>query len=546
MAEIDGGRVAAKQLKAAGIDTIFGVVAGPTVQIMAGAAAEGLRVIGCRHEENGAFMAMAWGFVKKKPGVLVTGSGPGTTNALTPLYAATESGMPLVVLGGSVHSNARGIGGFQEADQVGLMKPGAKWATMVDSIERIPQLTHLALGKSITGRPGGVYLDFPGEIPSHTIDESKVHLRGLPRITRPVADSAAIDEAADLLANAARPLVVFGKGATWADAGPAIAKIVDRGIPYVSSPMARGTIPDDHPSFMNSARSAALRGADVVVTFGARYNWIFQFGRKGEPGQKIIQIDIVPEEFYSAANVELGIVADVRVAAEQLDAALASRNILSVDDGAWMQELSSSRDRNEQSLAGPATSDAVPIDPHRVIGDLRDVLPRGSSISEDGETSMGIARQLLPSYASGSRFNASTTACIGTGVPFAIGAKLARPDYPSVAVCGDYAFGAASIAVETAARVGANVVFLVINNEGIVGHTLQDNMFPEGSDKIATLLPAHYEKMIEMVDGHAERVEHPDEIKPALTRALAANKVALVHVLVDPKATRLSGGAYLG
>ena len=95
MAEIDGGRVAAKQLKTAGIDTIFGGVAGPTIQIMAGAAEEGIRVIGCRHEENGAFMAMAWGFVKKKPGVLVTGSGPGTTNALTPLYAATESGLPL-------------------------------------------------------------------------------------------------------------------------------------------------------------------------------------------------------------------------------------------------------------------------------------------------------------------------------------------------------------------------------------------------------------------------------------------------------------------
>ena len=159
---------------------------------------------------------------------------------------------------------------------------------------------------------------------------------------------------------------------------------------------------------------------------------------------------------------------------------------------------------------------------------------------------MGIARQLLPSFASASRFNASTTACIGTGVPFAIGAKLARPDHPSVAVLGDYAFGAAAIAVETAARVGAHVVFLVLNNEGIVGHTLQDNMFPKGSDKIATLLPAHYEKMIEMVDGHSERVERPEDIKPALLRALAAEKVSLVHVLVDPKAMRLSGGAYLG
>lgn len=546
MAEIDGGRVVAKQIKAAGIDTIFGVVAGPTLQIMAGAVAEGLRVVGCRHEENGAFMAMAWGFVEKKPGVLVTGSGPGTTNALTPLYAATESAMPLVVLGGSAHSNSRGIGGFQEADQIGLMKPGAKWAQMVDSIERAAELTYIALGKSITGRPGGVYLDFPGEIPSLTIEESKVTLRELPRISRPAADPSSIGEVADLLANAARPLVVLGKGATWADAGPAIQKIVDRGIPYVSSPFARGTIPDDHPSFMNSARSAALRGADVVVTFGARYNWIFQFGRKGGPDQKIVQIDIAHEEFYSAADIELGIVADARVAAEQLDEALASRNILSVDDGTWVAELETARDRNEQSLVGPSSSDAVPIDPHRAIADLRDVIPRGTTVTEDGETSMGISRQLMPSFESASRFNASTTACIGTGVPFAIGAKLARPDRPAVAVLGDYAFGAASIAVETAARIRANVVFVVLNNEGIVGHTLQDHLFPGATERIASLLPAHYEKMIEMVDGHAERVERPEDLKPAYERALAADKVALVHVLVDPKAVRLSGGAYMG
>ena len=159
---------------------------------------------------------------------------------------------------------------------------------------------------------------------------------------------------------------------------------------------------------------------------------------------------------------------------------------------------------------------------------------------------MGIARQILPSYASASRLNASTTGCIGTGVPYAIGAKLARPDFPAVAVLGDYAFGAAAMAIETAARVEANVVFLVLNNEGIVGHTLQDAMFPAGSPRIASLLPAHYEKMAEMVDGHAERVERPEEIKPALERALAADKVALVHVLVDPKAKRLSGGAYMG
>ena len=134
---------------------------------------------------------------------------------------------------------------------------------------------------------------------------------------------------------------------------------------------------------------------------------------------------------------------------------------------------------------------------------------------------------------------------MGTGVPYAIGAKLAQPERPSVAVLGDYAFGAAGMEVETAARVGANVVFVVANNEGIAGHLIQDHMLPADSPRIASLLPAQYEKMMEMVDGHAERVEQPDEIRPALERALAAERPALVHVRIDPKATRLSGGTYL-
>jgi acetolactate synthase-1/2/3 large subunit len=114
-----------------------------------------------------------------------------------------------------------------------------------------------------------------------------------------------------------------------------------------------------------------------------------------------------------------------------------------------------------------------------------------------------------------------------------------------LAVLGDYAFGAAAMCVETAARVGAAPVFVVANNEGIAGHLLQDRRLPPDSPPVSALLPAHYEKLAELVDGHAERVERPEEIRPALERALAADRVAVVHVRVDPKAARLGGGNYL-
>jgi thiamine pyrophosphate-dependent acetolactate synthase large subunit-like protein len=180
-----------------------------------------------------------------------------------------------------------------------------------------------------------------------------------------------------------------------------------------------------------------------------------------------------------------------------------------------------------------------------VVNEVRNAVPRDAILTAEGETIMGICRAMLPSYANRSRLNAGPTGCMGVGAPFCLGAKLACPERASVAVLGDYAFGAAAMVVETAARVGASPVFVVANNEGIAGHMLQDHMLPPDSPPIAALLPARYEKIAEMVDGHAEYVEQPGEIRPAIDRALDSGKVAVVHVRVNPKAVRIGGSNYL-
>ena len=547
MAELNGGQLAARQLAAEGIDTIFGVVAGPMIEVLSGAVEAGMKVVNCRHEVSAGLMASAWGFVTGKPGVCVVGSGPALTNALTPMYVASESAMPLVVLGGSTYGPTRGLGGFQEADQTAFARPACKWTQQVDSTERIPEWVHLALGKAASGRPGAVYLDFPGHWVGRRIPEERARWRKRsPRVAPPHPDPAAVERVAALLAGAERPLILIGKGAAWAGAGDAVRRLADLGIPYVCSPMARGTIPDDHPSFANGARGEALREADAILMVGGRFNWIFGFGSAGRTAlpARVAQIDVSAEELWSGADLEEGLVADARVACEQLGEALRGRKLRSAD-GRWLAHLAKKRSENETTLERAMASDAVPIDPHRLVRELRDALPRNARIAVDGETIMGIARQVLPSYVERGLLNAGTTGCMGTGVPYAIGAKLAHPEAPSVALLGDYAFGAAALEVETAARVGAPVVFVVANNEGIAGHAIQDGMFPPGAPRIASLLPAHYEKLAELVDGHAERVERPEEIRPALERALASGRVSVVHVRVDPKATRLSGGVYL-
>ena len=547
MAEVNGGRLAARQLKQAGIDTAFGVVAGPMIEVMAGMQAEGIQVVNCRHEESACFAASAWGYIKKKPGVVIAGSGPGMINTITGLHVATESAMPLVVLGGSADGRSRGLGGFQEADQVAFAKPGSKWTAQVDSTERIPELVHLALGKAVSGRPGGVYLDFPGHLVRRRVDDETVQLRtSSPEVSVPHPEPRMAEAIATMLTNAHRPLILVGKGAAWADATEPLTQLVNLGIPYVASPMGRGVIADDNEMCMNAARSSALSGADAVLMVGGRFNWIFQFGRapRFAADVQLAQIDIVAEEMTSAADLKFGMVADCAAGAASLVEALRGRRLATTGSG-WLEGLRTDAAKNEAAIAEQMDSDRTPINHYRLLRDIRDAVPRDVNVSVDAELTMGVARAVMPSYNPRSLLNSGTTGCMGTGVPYALGAKLAMPGRPAVAIVGDYAFGAAAMEVETAARVGANVVFVVSNNGGIAGHSIQDRMFAPDSPPIAALLPVDYERMAEMVGGFAARVSDPAEIRPTLERALSAGKVAVINVLTDPKG-RAGGSMYLG
>jgi thiamine pyrophosphate-dependent acetolactate synthase large subunit-like protein len=346
-----------------------------------------------------------------------------------------------------------------------------------------------------------------------------------------------------MLATAQRPLILLGKGAAWADADVELEQLVGRGIPFISSPMGRGVVPDDHELCVGAARSAAMSGADAVLMVGGRFNWMFLLGRRLADGVRIAHIDLDPEEMYSAADVEIGIVADCKSAVAQINTALEGRT-LAVSKSDWVSAMREECAKNEATLSEQMTSPQQPINHYRLVSEVREAIERDAIVTEDGELTMGVMRQAMPAFYPRSRFGAGTTGCMGTGFPYAVGAKLARPNQQVVAVLGDYAFGAAAMEVETCARMNIPVVVVVSNNAGIAAHGIQDRSFPAGAPPIAALLPIDYQKMAEMVDGHYEKVEDPEQIAPALKRALGAGKFALVNVITDPKARR-RGGAYL-
>ncbi|MYI83363.1 MAG: thiamine pyrophosphate-binding protein [Chloroflexi bacterium] len=539
-----GSMLVARALQDQGADAIFTIVAGPVTNVIGACGEIGVRPIGVRHEQGASFMAIAHGYVAGKVGVAMTGSGPGVTNAITGVHVAWDSGYPLLVLGGSAALRQRGRMTFQEADSVAMMQPITKWAIQADSAERIPELIAMGYHKALSGRPGPVYIDLPLDVLREEVEDIEIRraISSTPP-AKPHGDPLLIEQAAELLLNAERPLLIVGKGVRWGgdEAFGDLQQLVDDlGVPFLSSPMGRGFIPDDHPLNVAAARSQAMRGADVVVVLAARLNWMFQMGQGFAPDAKLIQVDIDAEEIGLQKDVDVGIAGDVGRVLRQLAAALEGRTEGLAEQRAespWRHELRETLARNAERLAPLRVSDKLPISHYRLMNEIRNAAPRDAIITVDGEITMATARQVLQSFGPATRLNSGTNACIGTGVPFAIGAQLARPEATVISVNGDSAFGFNGMEIETALRHNLPVIFIVDNNQGILGSTLEQGLFGDDyPERVGMYVPeARYDKVMDAFGGHAEHVERPEEIGPALQRALAAGRAALIDVAIDPE-----------
>lgn len=541
MTKVDGGDLVMKALKREGVELVFGLPGGPILELFRASATEGIRSIGVRHEQAAAFMAQAWSFVTGRPGVALAASGPGMINAITGLANAWANCWPMILIGGSSPQGAHQRGAFQEAPQVEMARPVCKWAAQVEDTRRIPEYVSIAFRMATSGRPGPVYLDLPGDIIQRQVELEEVRFPSDRRSeARPLGDPQQVRQAAKLLAEAERPLLIIGKGVVWSRPYDELRRLVDLGLPFVTSPMGRGAVPDDHPMNFGAARSYALLNADVILALGTRFNWMFHFGHppRFDPQVKVIQVDIEPEEIGVNRPLAVGIVGDAGMVLRQLLGELEGRTLAS-DESPWLAALREQRQQNEQALEPLLNADDVPMNHHRLLREIRDFLERDAIVVDDGEASMAASRQVIPTYRPAHRLNSGTFGCMGVGVPFAIAAKLAHPDKQVVSINGDCAFGFNALELETAVRARAPVVFVVDNNDGIVGSHLQDRFFPPGWEPVAAYPPGiRYDRIIEAFGGHAEHVQRPQEVRPALERAFAAGVPACINVAIDPKAGR--------
>ena len=541
MAEIDGARLVARCLKQQGVDELFGVVGIPVTGIAAAAASEGIRYVGTRHEQAAGYAAQAISYLKGRVGACLVVSGPGMTNAISALGNAWSNCWPMLLIGGSSNQALNHMGDFQAAPQVDLAKPFCKWVGQAERIDLIPRYIATAVRHSISGRPGPVYLDLPGDVIASSLEEDD--LTYPPRVEAPPApqvDPASIKAALASLKSARQPLAIIGKGAAWAGAEEQVRRFIEETqMPFLPSPMGKGVVPDGHPLSVAAARTYALQNADLVFTIGARLNWIMHFGLppRFREDLRVVQLDIAAEEIGSSVPAEAALVGDAKVVMAQLVAELEENPWQIPANDPWRQALDKERTAKQEATVPMVESDEVPMNYYRPLQEIQRMLPRDAIIVTEGASTMDISRQVLDNYEPRKRLDAGTWGTMGVGPGFAIAAQVANPDKRVIALEGDAAFGFDGLEVEVAVRHKLPITWIVFNNNGIGGGP---SNVPEGAayPPNAFVPNARYDKVIEAFGGKGYHAETPQELRAALQESFDSGETTLINVTINPEAKR--------
>jgi thiamine pyrophosphate-dependent acetolactate synthase large subunit-like protein len=545
MAELTGSEILAKCLKKEGIEDLFFIMGGPMLLAEATCVQEGIRMIDVRHEQAAAFMCQAYSRLLQKPSVCMAASGPGVTNLITGMANALIDCCPVVAIGGSSPISQFGRQVFQEIDQVELMRGCTKHVDRIHNLKRIPQQVNFAIQKAMSGKPGPVYLDFPGDILYQKIEESEVDwsFAGRPLLdSRPLGDPRQVAALVDALSKAKQPLIVSGSGVIWSRAWEEMHALVDAaGIPFYTTPQGRGVVPDDHPYCYLSMRSSAFRDADLIIVLGTRMNYII--GHASPPrfgGNAIIsRIDIDPAEIATAARyVDIPIVGDCKSVLKQLIEGLKGK-VTPDTYKAWRGKLADGEATRRAGAGANKYEEDGDIHPVRMLEEVRDFMDRDAILCVDGQETLNFGRLTMPTFAPGHRLNSGPFGTMGVGLPFGVGAKVAKPDTQVIVVHGDGSLGLNAMEMDTAIRHHIPILIVVSLNGGWTGDPKREK---PGRDLGYT----RFDKMCEALGGYGEYVEKAEDIRPALERAkvkVNEGMVALVNVKTDYRA-RFSGVSF--
>jgi acetolactate synthase-1/2/3 large subunit len=493
-------------------------------------------LVDVRHEQTAVFAAEATAKLTRTPGLAVLTAGPGVTNGVSAVTTAHFNGSPLLVIGGRAPQYRWGTGSLQELDHPPLLAPVTKRATTVRETAAIADEVDSALRLATSPHRGPVFLDIAMEV---VFGGATVTLPPAPARAPVVPDADALDRAAAALGGARRPLLVLGSD-VWSDGaeGAATALAEELGLPVVPNGMGRGILPPAHPLLVTRARGAALGGADVVVVVGTPLDFRLGYGafggRDGSPVAAVVHCADEPGGLATHVDLAAGVGGNLTLVLDGLRARV-SRHGAHPDAAAWARGLRARHEAAVAEDAGVLAAATDPIHPARVYGDLVPMLADDAVVIGDGGDFVSFAGKYVEPARPGGWLDPGPYGCLGTGLGYAVAARLARPSAQVVLLLGDGAAGFSLMDVDTLVRHRLPVV-MVVGNNGMWGLEKQTMQLMFGYDVAAELAPrTRYDDVVGALGGAGELVTRPGDLRAALQRGFDAGVPYLVNVVTDPE-----------
>ena len=517
-------------LKARGVSRVFGLQGGHIQPIWDWLGLLDMPIVDVRDEGSAVHMAHAFAELTGELGVVMATAGPGVTNCVTAIANASLARIPLLLIGGCPPRPQVNMGPLQDIPHVDIMAPVTRQSRTLRVAEQVIREVDEAVARAngAMGEPGPVYLEIPTDVLRMDIPDALVlreWMAAKPRAPPPPAADHVI-EAVEAIWSAKRPLVITGRGARGAS--EALVRFLDAsGALYLDTQESRGLIPVDHSSFVGAVRGNAMADADLLFVIGRKLDYQLGYGSPAVfPNARIVRLSDNAGELIDNRRGTPEILADPASTLNAIVDAAGNRN--PATDQAWAAEL---RARQKQRTGGgqavPLLGEDGKIHPKKIFDVIAKIADEDYIAIADGGDLLSFARIGLRAN---TYLDAGAFGCLGVGVPFGIAAALACPERQVISVNGDGAFGINAMEIDTAVRHDAKVVFIISNNAAWNIERFDQEENYGGRVIGTTLRHSDYAAMARALGAHGERVEDPNDLEAALTRALV-NAPAVVDVV---------------
>jgi acetolactate synthase-1/2/3 large subunit len=525
---LHGGRLVAQAMHSRGVSKLFSLSGGHLFSIYDGCKQEGIDIVDTRHEQSAAFAAIGWAKATREPGICALTAGCGVTNGMSAIASAQADGVPLVALGGRAPEMRWGMGSLQEIDHLPFVSPLVKSAQTVKDPGKIARTTAEAIDTAAEPPLGPTFVDYPLDV---VFSEAEEEIPDPPAVRERIAEGA--EQAAKLLSEAERPAIMAGSNLYWAFAESELRELAEAlGIPVSLNGLGRGCFPPDHELYFARARGAALGSCDVALVIGVPLDFRLGFGGSIAEDAKLIQLDFAPSRLDKTRQPDLALSGDIGAT---LTAIRESASGDPKRTAGWVKELRKTETDKRAEEQEALDDGRSPMHPMRVYRELGDFLDRDAIVVGDGGDFVSFAGRVWETWEPGTWMDPGPYGCLGAGPGQAIGAKLAHPERQVCLLLGDGAFGFSGMEFDTMARHNLPIV-AVMGNNGIWALEHHPMKFLYGYSLAAELRPeTRYDEVVSALGCHGELVRSPNELRPALDRAFASGKPALVNVLTDPE-----------